>query len=410
MKPTLIKTTNHPASGNQSYRGKLFLFIPMALLRGFIFLILAGFIVGCAGDKKNIIIVIGDGMGAEQRKAAQWVLMGEAGKLSMDDMPARGWSQTSSAYGWVTDSAAAATAMATGVKTGNGVIGLDKNLKPVTTILETARAQGKMVGLVTTDRITDATPAAFAAHVPDRNLMTQTAEQLLAAGVDVMLGGGEGDFLPESTHGCFQELGKRKDDKNLIKEAIYNGYTHVCDQLSFAAIDPSSTHRLLGLFASEDMKQPFSPSLVEMTKKAIDLLSNSPNGFFLMIEGAHIDNACHSNDAAASISNTIALDDVVRIIKDFALIESNTLVIVTADHETGGMNVALEPRGLDEEDGPFYMPDGTPFYVNWATTHHTASDVPVTAQGPLSEQLIGRYENTLIYDVMRASLDKKAGD
>jgi alkaline phosphatase len=245
----------------------------------------------------NIILFIGDGMGEEHRKAASWTTVGETGFLAMDDMPTIGWAQTRSADNLVTDSAAAATAMSTGVKTNNGVIGLDANLNFVPTILEEAKRQGKMTGLVTTTQVTHATPAAFAAHVENRNMMTDIAVQIIDARVDVILGGGEDEFFPFTDIGCFPEAGERDDGRNLIDESVAVGYTYVCDPASFSAIDPISTDRLLGLFADEGMPRPFSPSLVEMTHKAIDILSKNPAGFFLLVEGGQIDWASHSNDA-----------------------------------------------------------------------------------------------------------------
>jgi len=353
----------------------------------------------------NIILFIGDGMGEEHRKAASWITVGETGFLAMDDMPTIGWAQTRSADNPVTDSAAAATAMSTGVKTNNGVIGLDANLNFVPTILEKAKLQGKKTGLVTTTQITHATPAAFAAHVVNRNMMTDIAEQIIDAQVDVILGGGEDEFLPTTDIGCYPQTGERADGRNLIDEAVAVGYTYVCDSASFSAIDPISTDRLLGLFADEGMSRPFSPSLVEMTYKAIDILSRNPAGFFLLVEGGQIDWASHSNDADNAISDTVELDKAVKAARDYALVNDDTLVIVAADHETGGMSVSLSSSGAPGEDGPFGMPDGKLFYVNWSTSSHTAADVPVTSMGPSSELLTGNYENTQLYDVMRGAFN-----
>lgn len=384
------------------------------LLRIVLLLFPAILVFGCSGDgissasdpkANNIILFIGDGMGAEHRKAARWAKVGETGKLAMDDMPASGLLQTHSADNVIADSAAATTAMATGVKTNNGVIGLDANLGYVSTILEKAKKQGKRVGLVTTTHIVHATPAAFAAHIKDRNLTKEIAEQLLGTGVDILLGGGEDVFLPTSDNGCFPEAGERNDGRNVINEAIANGYLYVCDPNSFASLETSPTLRLIGLFADEGMTRPYSPSLAEMTQKAIDVLSQSSNGFFLMVEGGQIDWASHNNDAKNAISDTIGLDEAVEVAKQFASTANDTLIIVTADHETGGMVVSLSPSGLPGEDGPFSTPDGSLFYVNWSTTDHTAVDVPVTSQGPLSGRLNGINDNTFLHEVMFSSFD-----
>jgi alkaline phosphatase len=360
-----------------------------------------------SSNTTNIILFIGDGMGDAHRLAARWAAVGETGTLSMDNMSARGRAKTGAADNPVTDSAAAATAMASGIKTNNGVIGMDADLNIVTTILEEAKNRGKMVGLVTTTQLSHATPAAFAAHIANRNLMTDIAEQMMDAEVDVLMGGGEDEFLPATETGCFPEVGERTDGRNLIDEAISAGYTFICDPTALSTIDPIATVRLLGLFADEGMARPFSPTLAGMTQKAIDILSKNSKGFFLMVEGGQIDWASHSNDAQDVISDTIELDKAVKLALAYAAVNKNTLVIVTADHETGGMSVSLSSSGASGEDGPFAMPDGRQFYVNWSATSHTATDVPVTGRGPSSDMLTGLYENTHIFDVMLRAIEPR---
>jgi alkaline phosphatase len=355
-----------------------------------------------------IILFIGDGMGEAHRTAARWSAVGQSGALAMDRTPFVGWSRTASADNPITDSAAGGTAIATGIKTNNGMIGQDPDGNLLTTILERAQAKGMAVGLVTTVQMAHATPASFAAHVDDRNKMAEIASQMvLTTEVDVLLGGGEDEFLPTSATGCYPEPGERTDGHNLIAQATAADYTYVCDTTTFAAVVPTSTTRLLGLFADEGMPRPFSPSLAEMTQKAIDILSQDPDGFFLMVEGGQIDSAGHANDAANVISDTIGLDEAIAVAQAYASTVSNTLLIVTADHETGGMSPDLVSSGLPGEDGPFYMPNLAPFYVNWTTGGHTGVDVPTTAQGPWSDLLIGTYENTHIHDVMRVALEPK---
>ena len=356
-------------------------------------------------NTNSIILFIGDGMGDEHRLAAQWLAVGKSGTLVMDQLSTKGWAKTGSAEGRVTDSAAAATAMASGVKTKNGIIGMDADLNRHTTILEKAKRQGKMVGLVTTTQLSHATPAAFAAHISNRDLMTAIAAKLMAAEVNVLLGGGEDEFLPTTKKGCYPEPGERSDGLNLIEDALSSGYTFVCNPVDFSAVDARSTVKLLGLFADEGMTRPFSPTLAEMTQKAIDILSKSSRGFFLMVESGQIDWASHENDAENAILDTIELDKAVKVAVDYATANDNTLIIVTADHETGGMRVGLNPTGSPEEDGPFIMPDGTAFYVNWSTRRHTAPLVPVTSLGPFTGMLAGIYENTRIFDVMSQVFD-----
>ena len=347
-----------------------------------------------------IMLFIGDGMSEAHRNAARWSAEGQDGALAMDMMPSLGWSHTASANSAVTDSAAATTALSTGVKTDNGVIGQDPAGNPLTTILEQAQAKGMAVGLVTTVQMAHATPAAFAAHVPDRNMMIEIASQMLTADVGVLLGGGEDEFLPTGVSGCYPEPGERSDGRNLTAEATSAGYTYVCDAASLAGVDPASTPKLLGLFADEGMSRPYSPSLEEMTRKAIDILSQDPDGFFLMVEGGQIDWASHVNNATNTISDTVSFDRAVAVGQTYATSTDNALIIVTADHETGGMSVNLSSG----EQGPFSMPEGTAFYVSWSSWEHSGADVPTTAQGPWADLLDETYENTYIYDVMRLAL------
>ena len=349
---------------------------------------------------KNVILFIGDGMGQEHIKAARWLKVGADGQLSMDDMPVKGKLKTHSANKVTTDSAAAATAMATGFKTNNGVISLDANLNYVSTILEDAKSYDKAVGLVTTTHITHATPAAFAAHVESRKSMLDIAQQMITAGIDILFGGGEDEFIPISDNGCFPKAGERVDGRDLIYEAVSDGYKFVCDSTSFDLITSSSNKRVLGLFSDQGMSRPYSPTLASMTLKAIDILSKNSEGFFLMVEGGQIDWASHSNDAENAIADTIALDDAVEIAKQFASFKRNTLIIVTADHETGGMVVTTSSSGLENEDGPYNINGGGLFYINWSTTGHTSVNVPVAAMGPQSEKLIGVNENTFIHDII----------
>ena len=352
---------------------------------------------------RNIILLIGDGMGEGQRTAARWYSAGLDGQLVMDRLSAQGFTHTASADSPITDSAASATAMATGVKTNNGAIGMDPEYTVLETILERAKMHGKAVGLVTTMQVTHATPAAFSSHVPSRSMTDAIAQQLLSVGVDVILGGGEDDFLPTSAFGCYPGSGKRIDGRDLIAEAVSAGFTYVCDAEGFAAVNKDETTRLIGIFADEGLLRPYTPSLEQMTKMAIAILSQDPDGFFLMVEGGQIDWACHAQDAENAIGDTLGFDQAVARAVEFAQSEPLTLVIVAADHETGGMSVGEIPSGLPSEDGPFTMPEGKQFYVNWTTDYHTAATVPVSAQGPAANLASGEFENTYIYDIMFTS-------
>jgi alkaline phosphatase len=255
--------------------------------------------------------------------------------------------------------------------------------------------------------MTHATPAAFAAHVDNRSMMVEIADQMLEAEVNVLLGGGEDEFLPASAIGCYPEPGERTDGRDLVAEAIAAGYAYVCDAGALGDVDVVSTTHLLGLFGDEGMVRPFSPTLVEMMQVALDILAQDPDGFFLMVEGGQIDWASHQNNAQDVISDTLELDEAVLAAMAHPAVASGTLVIATADHETGGMSTDLASSRLAHEDGPLFMPDGTPFYVNWTSGSHTDADVPTTAWGRWSFLLSGSYENTHIHDVMRTALESE---
>jgi len=336
---------------------------------------------------RSIILFIGDGMGPEHRLAGQYLSVGVEGELVMDTLPVSGWLQTDSIGGILTDSAAGATALATGQQTYNDVISMDTKRNQLKTILEYAQELEMSVGLVSTKYITDATTAAFGAHVWSREMGPEIASQFLEHGVDVILGGGENDFLPRGVTGCHPETGDRTDELNLIEEAEVAGYTFVCDEQAFDLLDPQSNPLVIGIFADESMQRPYAPSLADMTQTAIDILSLNPNGFFLLVEGGMIDIA-------------VGLDQAVEVGLEYAESDASTLIIVTADHETGGLSVYLEPLGTYKDKGPFYMPDGTDFYVSWGTSQHTDADVPVSAYGPGSEMFIGTNGNTIVFDVM----------
>ncbi len=356
------------------------------------------------GPVNAIILFIGDGMGVNQRLAAQWFAYGQDGSLIMDTLPVRGSQQTAAANTDVTDSAAAATALATGERTNYRYVGVDPQGENLTTILEHAQARGWSVGLVTTVQLAHATPAGFASHVTSRDYMLEIARQMLAAQVDVLLGGGEDDFLPGDQHGCYPDPGHRGDGSNLVEQAVEDGYTYVCTAEELAALDLSSVDRLLGLFGDDELDTPFQPTLTEMTLAAIEILSRNPNGFFLMVEGGQIDWAGHDNIGHENIEFTLGLDAAVSNALVYATVNPNTLLIVTGDHETGGLTLNQDNVGSFKQDGPFAMPDGSTFWVDWEIGSHTGVDIPVTALGPWSELLAGEYPNTHIFDVMYAAL------
>lgn len=196
----------------------------------------------------------------------------------------------------------------------------------------------------------------------------------------------------------------QKAGNDLVAQAVETGYTYICTAEALQAIDPTQEDYLLGLFAGGEMKPPFNPPLTQMTQTAIQVLSQDPDGFFLMVEAGQIDWAAHSNEARQTMQNTVSLDSAVAMAQIYALANPNTLIIVTADHETGGMRLNQDGAGSYRQDGPFSMPGGEAFWVDWSTTSHTADPIPVTAQGPYAEMLAGEYPLTQIFEAMSTML------
>lgn len=255
---------------------------------------------------------------------------------------------TFSADNVVTDSAAAASAIATGERTNNGMLSQRPDGTPLATLLEAARDKGMSTGIVTTNTVYDATPAAFATHGSFRSDADQIAKAMLAARIDVLLGGGRDRFLPKG-----QEGSKRGDAANLIDEAKKTGYAYISTRQELRAAD---TNKLLGLFNTgflnyvidrdKNRVDQVEPTLAEMTGKALTILSRNQKGFFLLVEGARIDHAAHAFDATGMTAEILAFNEAVKTALNFARKDKNTLVIVLADHETGGMSVT-EPLRID---------------------------------------------------------------
>jgi len=377
---------------------------------------------------KNVILFVGDGMGTAQRDAIRLATVGEKGKLAMDAMPYAGLIHTSSTVP-VTDSAASATAYASGVKTYNGAIGMDANKKSVKTIMEYAKDKGKSTGVVTTSQVTDATGAAFGAHVEDRSKQSDIALQFLTKSkIDVILGGGEDFWYPAGNPGKFQDQPAEDPSEkskgtqgNLVDKAKQLGYSYVSSK---ADLQKAKGGKLLGLFSNEEMFQQkpegegdiYNPvvSLSEMTHKAIDTLSANKKGFFLMVEEEGTDEFAHQNNAKMTIKSGQELDKAVQVAKDFAKKHPDTLVLVLADHETGGFSIEEANAedesgdGISKEDGPFAIVGSDHnFVVDWTTSGHTAVDIPITAMGRNAELFTGIYENTEVFTKLKQALGIK---
>ncbi|MGQ5525241.1 alkaline phosphatase [Chitinimonas sp. PSY-7] len=317
-----------------------------------------------AGEAKNVIFFLGDGMGPTTITAARIYKYGEAGSLTMDTLNRTARIKTFSKDGQTTDSAPSMGAYMTGVKMDNEVISMSADTKaiepngktytgncgvangaPADTLLELARAKGKAIGAVTTTSVTHATPASTYAHACHRDAEADIAVQAvpggagfntkLGSGLDVLLGGGRRFWQPTTMSG-----GKRADGRDLTAEMVASGYTYVSTGTAFKALDTKTTNKLLGLFTTSHMdyeldrvqKSLDQPSLSEMTVKAIEVLSKNPNGYVLMVEGGRIDHALHGTNAKRVMEDTIAFDNAIKTA--MAKVDlSNTLIVVTADHD-----------------------------------------------------------------------------
>ncbi len=303
--------------------------------------------------------------------------------LHLERFPITGLIKTHSAKHLITDSAAGATAFSCGCKTYNGAIGMNARKEPCRTILEEAAAAGMATGLIATSSITHATPAAFIAHVGQRSEMEAIAPFFLQTRLDFMVGGGLHYFT------------QRSDGRNLCREMQAKGfdvYTFQQTPLQHCSAHPS---RPFAWFSADKEPDKFSEGrdyLPLAARMALPFLKQrSPKGFFIMIEGSQIDWACHKNNDQYAVQEMLDFDQAVGEALRFAEQDGQTLVIVTADHETGG--VALL-RGADRKD----------LKIKFATLYHTASMVPVFAYGPGAERFGGVYDNTELHARLKGLL------
>lgn len=311
-----------------------------------IVLVLALFVnaaaVGAAGSAKNVIVCVGDGMGFGTIQIARNALSGPDGRFTFELFPNTAIVTTHSLDALVTDSAAAATAIATGYKTNNGMISMLPAGAVLPTILEALQDAGKATGMVVTNTVYDATPASFGSHWNTRGGSPFIAAQLLERNLDVLLGGGRDQFRPTGV-----EDGKRTDGRNLMTEAAAAGYSVVTDR---QGLESAPDSKILGLFHPSYMNYQLDriflgtaePTLAEMTAKALSVLKADDDGFFLLIEGSRIDHAAHAGDIGGMVAEIADFDDAVALAHRFAAENGDTLVIVTADHDTMGLS-ATEP-------------------------------------------------------------------
>lgn len=318
---------------------------------------------------KNIILMIGDGMGLAQVNAA---IISSEKQLSFEKFPFTGFVNTKSANRKITDSAAGGTAIATGKKTKNGMIGMNQDSIAVPSILEQLYDMGMKTGIITTCAITHATPAAFIAKNINRNHYEEIAMDFAnTTNLDLMIGGGKDHFC------------KRQDSLNLFEEMSQNGW-EIFDSIQ----TPQNKESNIGIIISNEHPKTIKEGRGNYLPNAVDFALNqlnNPNGFFLMVEGSQIDWACHANDTEYLLNEMNDFNNAIEVALNFAQINPNTLIIVTADHETGGLTM-----------GPDSTNSTRTMEFKYATSNHSGIMVPIFAVGPGAEQFTGIMDNTYI--------------
>jgi alkaline phosphatase len=407
-----------------------------------------------AGQPRNVVLMIADGFGPA---AATLGRAAKGAPLALDSILV-GAVETSATNGRVTDSAASATAFACGIKTDRGAIAVDTTGAPCRTVLEAAEARGMATGLVSTGRITDATPAAFAAHVAARAEEAAIARQMVASGVDLLFGGGARFFAGPA------------DAASLAGAMAADGWDVALDRAAYDILDalPAAAFLAPSNLAYEiDRDGTDQPSLAEMTEKALDLLAAEAGGrgFFLMVESNRIDDAAHRNDPAALLRDVLAYDRAVAAALAWAAHDGNTLVVSTSDHETGGLTLGRDdvnnwdPAPLLRATASFEvmagrigagndpaetirqslgydaLPEGAaevfrgavaandpsallpllvalasnPAGIGWTTRAHTAVDVGLYAWGPGADRFRGAMANDAVGRALFAVLGLETG-
>ncbi|WP_090632395.1 alkaline phosphatase [Neobacillus massiliamazoniensis] len=409
---------------------------------------------------KNVIFLIGDGMGVSYTSAYRYLKDNpstkEVEQTEFDKyLVGQQTTYPNDPHQNVTDSAAAATAMSAGIKTYNAAIAVDNNGSSVKTVLEAAKEKGKSTGLVATSEITHATPAAYGAHDVNRKNMNAIADdyydEMINGGhkIDVMLGGGLSNFV--------------RPDRDLTKQFQKDGYSYVTNKDEMLK---SENPRMLGLFSQGGMpkmldREASMPSLKDMTDTALNKLSQNKKGFFLMVEGSQIDWAGHDNDIVAAMSEMEDFEKAFKAAIDFAKKDKHTLVVATADHSTGGFSIgakgeynwfgapiaaakrtpdfmaeqiakgadveqtlknyidlqltpqeiqsvkkAAESKKVEDIDTAIEAIFDNRSFTGWTTGGHTGEDVNVYAYGPGSDRFAGNIDNTdqakLIFDILKS--------
>ncbi len=319
---------------------------------------------------KNVVLMIGDGMGLHQVSAA-WVA--NHGQLNLDQFPTVGLMRTYAANRLITDSGAAGTAMATGQKTNYHSVGVDTVGRPLSSLAKLAHEKGLSTGVVVTCNLTDATPATFCAHHSDRDQEEQLALDFLSCGVDYIFGGGRKVFT------------QRTDQRNLMAEMEAAGYQTPSNWSATKVLEGGKVFSVL-----EDGQLPLAAERGRVFQAAclhaLSLLDNSKDGFFAMFEGSRIDDCGHWNDVPKLMEEIFDFDQTIGRVLQWAEQDGETLVIVLADHETGGLTLLDGDIETGQVSGHF------------STGGHSGILVPVYAYGPGAELFGGIYENTEVFE------------
>ena len=352
------------------------------LQKTFVLLIMLACVFPCANAgknsrnkrPKNVIYIIGDGMGTSHVYSS---IVVQKGRSQFLRFPYTGFSRTYSANNYTTDSGAGGTALMTMHKVDNRHIGMSSDGKAYCSMLERATKKNKQVGFVVTSSVLDATPASTYAHVTDRHMFDTISMQMAKAPFTVMIGGDRNHFMTEN----------RNDGKSPLDTLADRGYSLA---FSLDAMDAVKKGPLCALVTDDNPASAEfrNDMLCRGVKKAIDILKKSKNGFFLVIEGSQIDWACHDNDFKHLKAEMIDFENMLEIVLNWAAKDKNTLVVVTADHETGGLSL---PNGdLDRGKNEY----------NFSTSNHTGVMVPVFAYGPSAQKFTGIHQNIDLPDII----------
>ena len=342
-----------------------------------------------AGPVRNVVLLVGDGLGVTQATVARLRSFGPQGRFHFERFPVTGLLTTHASDDLVTDSAAAATAIASGTRTAYRRTGTDTGGRPLRTLIELARDAGLRTGVVTSTEVVDATPAAFLAHVDSRAERQAIADQIAASRVDLLAGGGRGWFQPDAAGG------RRRDGRDLLAAARAGG---VVEADSAAGLAAAATLPAWALFDAENLgEEPVRPTVGELTAAALDRLARATGesgpGFLLVAEEEAIDSAAHNADLERMTRAVRRFDEAAAAAARFAAARGDTLVLVVADHSTGGLVILPDS-------------DARTVRVAWTTGNHAGEPVAVYAYGPepAAARFTGLREITDIHDLIAAAL------